>query len=425
MANKQQNKSTLEFRKEALDSLTASDRTDQLIQVTTTKSWIILATLGSLVLATIIWGFWGTVTIWVAGEGMLLPEQGSIYNAVAPAGPGHIARINVGPNERVKKGQVLAELKTPNLAQQVIVTRKYFQELKNKYAEEKITAENEIADRQGTLKKQNQMTNKILATEMENFKSTEKILAMRKELLEKKATTNQLYENTLMRFYESKNKIERTKSQLLQNELDAENFIDRWNERLKNLDAKLKDEQLELDTLEEKLKLSRYVKSPISGVVIGVRRTVGDVVNEGDPLINIANTGEGIDAVIYLAPQDGKRVQTEMSALIVPSTVKKEEYGGIKGNVTYVSAFPVTPQSMQAILQNEELVENFSKNGAPIAVRVRLTKDDKTYSGLEWSSSKGPEQEITPGTLMTGRITVREQSPFSLVIPALKKVLEP
>lgn len=421
----QQNKSTLEFRKEALDSLTASDRTDQLIQVTTAKSWIILATLGSLVLATVIWGFWGTVTIWVEGEGMLLPEQGSIYNAVAPAGPGHIVQINVGPNERVQKGQVLAELKTPNLSKQVGVTRNYVQGLKKKYAEEKITADKEIAERRDTLKKQNQMTQQILATEKENLKSSEKLLEMRKEFLKKKMTTNQQYQSTLMRYYESKNQIEQTKSQLLQNELDAESFIDRWTERLKSLDAKLRDEQLELDTLEEKLKLSQHVKSPISGVVIGVRKTVGDVVREGDPLINIATTGEGIDAVIYMAPQDGKRVKADMNALVVPTTVKKEEYGGIKGNVTYVSSFPVTPQGMQAVLQNEELVENFTKNGPLIAVRVRLTKDGNTFSGLKWSSSKGPEQKITPGTLMSGRITVRAQSPFSLVIPSLKKVLEP
>ena len=129
--------------------------------------------------------------------------------------------------------------------------------------------------------------------------------------------------------------------------------------------------------------------------------------------------------MIYLAPQDGKRVKKDMSALVVPTTVKKEEYGGIQGRVTYVSPFPVTPQSMQAILQNEELVENFSKDGAPIAVRIRLARDSNTFSGLKWSSSKGPEQEITPGTLMRGRITVREQSRFSLVIPALKKVIEP
>ena len=42
-----------------------------------------------------------------------------------------------------------------------------------------------------------------------------------------------------------------------------------------------------------------------------------------------------------------------------------------------------------------------------------------------YSPGKGPKEEITPGSLMTARVIVREQSPFSLIIPALRKALEP
>ncbi len=415
----------IEFRKEALDNFSASDRTDQILQVTTAKSWIMLATFGGLVIALLVWGFCGTITIWVEGQGMLLPEKGRIYSAVAPSGPGHIQTIKVQAKDHIRKGEIIAVLENPTLTKQVDVTRDYVANLQQRYEEEKNLAATEIADRQATLKQQNQTTQRILATERENLVHTEKLLKMRKEFLEKKLITNQNYYDTLNRSFNIKNQIERAQEQLLQNELNAESFIDNWKERLKALDTKIRDEELELHTMEEKLKLSQHVKSPVDGIIIGVRKSVGEVVQEGDALMNIATEGEGMEAMIYLAPRNGKRVKANMGVLVSPTTIKREEYGSIKGMVTYVSSFPVTSHAMLAILQNEELVKRFAEKGAPIAVRVRLQRDPETFSRLQWSSSKGPEQEITPGTLMTARVTVRTQSPFSLVIPALKKVIAP
>lgn len=420
-----QKSSPIEFRREALENFSISDRTDQLIQVTTPKSWILLAGLGALILATIIWGFWGSITIWVEGQGMLLPEKGSIHNAEAPIGPGQILEIKVQPQDKVRKDDIVAILETPNLTKQVEVTRAYLADLKKNYDEQNETATKEIAGRKETLEKQNGATQRILASERENLAETEKLLKARKELLEKKMTTNQLYHDSLNHYYDTKTQIERAQEQLLQNQLDVENFIDRWEERLKTLDAKIKDEQLNLDTLEEKLKLSKYVKSPVDGVVISVSKTVGEIVQEGDDVVNIAKTGEGVHAVIYLAPKDGKNVKIGQEALVTPANIKKEEYGSIKGKVTYVSSFPVSEQNILAVLQNENLVKEFSKEGSPISIWVKLERDSGTFSKLKWSSSAGPEQEVTPGSLMLARVIVREQSPFSLVIPSLRKALEP
>ena len=110
-----------------------------------------------------------------------------------------------------------------------------------------------------------------------------------------------------------------------------------------------------------------------------------------------------------------------MNALISPSTFKREEFGSIKGEVETVSQFPTTKKAMMAVLQNEHLVEFLAKKGPPITVRIRLKEDPETFSHFAWSSSDGPRQQVTPGSLAVARITVREQSPVSLIIPALKK----
>jgi len=112
-----------------------------------------------------------------------------------------------------------------------------------------------------------------------------------------------------------------------------------------------------------------------------------------------------------------------MKVLIAPSTVKKEEYGSIEANVVSVSPFPSTAKAMETVLQNKRLVERFTESGAPIAIRVALVKSSKNFSGYAWTSSAGPRIQITAGTLVSAMITVKNQRPIALILPAVKKLL--
>ena len=176
--------------------------------------------------------------------------------------------------------------------------------------------------------------------------------------------------------------------------------------------------------LQEKLNLSNVVHSPVEGVVIGLQTSIGSVVKGGNPVVSIASLGTGMDVIVFIPVQDGKRIKPGMNALISPSTFKQEEFGSIKGQVKTVSQFPTTKKAMMAILQNEQLVEFLLKQGPPITVKIRLMDDPDTYSRLAWSSSKGPQQRVTPGSLASVRITVREQRPISLILPAFRKISE-
>ena len=59
-------------------------------------------------------------------------------------------------------------------------------------------------------------------------------------------------------------------------------------------------------------------------------------------------------AVTFFAVQDGKKIEQRMKDLtakgkavevqVTPTTVKRERFGGIKGTVTDVSAFPITKE---------------------------------------------------------------------------------
>ena len=125
----------------------------------------------------------------------------------------------------------------------------------------------------------------------------------------------------------------------------------------------------------------------------------------------------------FSAPGTGKKVAPGMEAQVSPSTVKREEYGAIRGKVTWVAEFPATARGMTRLLGNEALVTKLMEQGPLIQVDVALTRDPATPTGYRWSSSRGPTLRITSGTLATGSVVVQRDRPISLLVPAVKEKL--
>ncbi len=165
--------------------------------------------------------------------------------------------------------------------------------------------------------------------------------------------------------------------------------------------------------------------SAIDGRVIELKVAAGALVTTGLSILTVeqANVDKGaIEAVIFVPASDGKQIRKDMTAQIVPSTVKREEYGYINGTVSFGSDYPTTVQSMNMLLQNDTLVRELAGKSTPFEVRARLIPADN-YSGFKWSSVTGAPVRVHAGTLCSSEIVVREQRPLSLVLPILKKTL--
>lgn len=166
------------------------------------------------------------------------------------------------------------------------------------------------------------------------------------------------------------------------------------------------------------------VSSPYTGRILELKVDRGSQVERGTPLLSIEglNSEGQVDliAVIYTTPAEGKKIRPGMTVQISPSTVRREEFGFMLGNVTTVGLFPATPQGMQRVLGNEELVETLSTAGAPIEVRIELLRSATSASGYVWSSQSDPQIHIDSGTLCDAWITLDEQRPISLVLPIFR-----
>ncbi len=164
------------------------------------------------------------------------------------------------------------------------------------------------------------------------------------------------------------------------------------------------------------------VQTPYEGRIMDVQDEPGAMIKKGATIVTLEITKRPLTGIIFV-PQGGKRVEKDMTVQLSPSNVTQEEYGYLMGKVTSVGLIPASPESMMAILHDQKLVEQLSKEFSPFLVDVGLEQDESTISGYRWSTKKGPPFSIDSGTPCTARIVVREQRPISLVIPLLKKQL--
>ncbi|MBK6966422.1 MAG: NHLP bacteriocin system secretion protein [Bacteroidales bacterium] len=192
-------------------------------------------------------------------------------------------------------------------------------------------------------------------------------------------------------------------------------LLETWNQVLMAR-ASLADAQLQYDQASK-------IISDYTGIVIEISALPGSFVNAGIPLITIETLEKTVEALIFIPPNMADEIDKGMKVEIIPTTFHVEEYGFIKGKVSFVSHFPVTSSSMMSLLDNARLVEMLSAYGAPYRVDVELTKDSSTFSGYQWSSSSGPQHKLSTGTICIGNVIAREQPPITLVMPFMKKLI--
>jgi HlyD family secretion protein len=198
-----------------------------------------------------------------------------------------------------------------------------------------------------------------------------------------------------------------------------------------NRSKEIQETERAIAQLELQLQESSQIVSEFDGQVVELSAKPGELLQPGLGVATIApqesgevsqacsTAGADLTSVVFLPVNDGKQVEPGMTVQVTPSIVKREEYGGIVGQVTEVSAFPITQQGAASLIGNADVLPEVMGEGAYLAVFAEL-ECDSTVSGYRWSSSQGPEQSMTQGMTTTVRLTVEERTPISYVLPILK-----
>jgi HlyD family secretion protein len=153
------------------------------------------------------------------------------------------------------------------------------------------------------------------------------------------------------------------------------------------------------------------VPAPVGGLVDQLYVSTGTFVTTTEPVLEML-PGQRAAALMFVPVSQGKVIQPGMHANVSPSTAPAAQYGSIKGVVVFVSPLPLTVLRLSLLLGDRpNLLSAIQEAGPSLEVVVALDHDPATPSGYQWTSGIGPPFRITPGTLLTGTVTVSTQHP--------------
>ncbi len=402
-----------------MNRLAAHDPLDRAARTVRVRDFVSYLTLVVLILCGVLWGMSATAPVKVRAGGIILQEHGLLE--IAATSEGRVKRIDLDIGSLVSEGDVVAEFEKPEterelsrLRLQLADSESRLKTLRSFYLEED-TREVQVEQ------------NRLAA-----ISKTQKLVERREALLaERLADLNKMAEEKIVtrtKLIDAELTLANAKERNAALDLEARVIETKRHKRQSQQRLALLDEQLKVNNLARKIERlegqhadESVARSLHSGRVVELKVNRGEVVTSGTSLAVLAPVTQNPETdygALYISPIDGKRVKVGMDVELVPSTVRREQYGFVRGKVAFVSSVPATQESMQRVLQNQQLVQRLSGAGAPFEVKVTFLKNSANPSGLEWSSSAGPLSTLDAGTLFKGDVIVERVPLMALLFPS-------
>jgi len=427
------------FREKALERLSSPERLDQLMRVVSPRGWLALTAFAGLVGSALLWSIIGRLPTTVAGRGVLIyPRQ--IVDFQAP-GAGRLVTLAVQAGDMVKEGDVLGVIDQAGLRQQLQDKRTRLQELlaqdrtktqlqeqqlqfqRQRHELDKRSLQLQVDDYQKRLS--NAEARSPLLKERFDSRMKAETMGLASKLSDQRMQAEQIYLENQDRIAEFKAKLKQLESQLKQADSQVQWLV------LENLEAstsrknQLQELQSSIALDEVQLERNSQIISKHSGRIVELAVNVGQMLQVGQRLGSMAveKASNRLVGLTYYPVEAGKKIEPGMKVQIAPDPIERQRFGSMLGTVTSVSAFLVTKEGIASRIGNLEVVSALVAQGRPaIEVVASLEEDDTTFSGYKWSSSKGPELRMTPGTTTTGRVVIEQRAPITYLLPFLRDI---
>ncbi|MFD9540956.1 hypothetical protein [Streptomyces sp. NPDC060022] len=164
---------------------------------------------------------------------------------------------------------------------------------------------------------------------------------------------------------------------------------------------------------------NQVVRTIDAGRLTTVTATIGAVVTTGADVASVERidgTDDPLVVMLYVPGNKGAAVPVGASVDLTVQSVPSQQYGVLRGRVTAVGR-PRTQQQITRFLGDGQLGEQFSRQGRPVAVLVKLDRSAATESGYRWSSAQGPPYAIDSMTLATGSVHLADRRPIDWLLP--------
>ncbi len=409
------------FRKVSLDRLSSPEQIDYLLQVTTVRGWIALLALCAVLGAGLAWSLIGKMDTTVTGQGVISRLSG-IDSEVAMAG-GTVLDIDVQVGDLVKKGQVLAHVAQPDLREKLKQAQEQItqaQEDRNKNLAERAADD---AAKSLAIHKQIASTQKQISDTLDQIRYAKEQIPVDEQLVAKGLITKQTAITDRQKVASLETNIQGYQAQIAQ--LQSQEVSMKNDSSQSNLSSADKIRGLieNYAMLQHDLQRASSVVAEQNGKVVEIPPYRGELVNAGDPIVNIEPLPGAVQVVGFIPAEKAKQLQPGMEVHISPFGVPKEEYGYIFGKVAYVGAFPASMPAIFATFSNHTIAQLMTAQGPVTEVHVTLRRNPATASGYSWSSAKGPDTDISTGSMCSLEVVSQRQHPIELLFPYVKKEL--
>lgn len=394
---------------------------DRMLHATSPRGWIALLAILFLVAGVGAWSVLGEYSTYARANGLLLSRDGRLVDAVA-TGRGRLDAIVVGVGDEIGKDTVVALISNEELSEQysgvlalVDERSEALEALREALAEEEAITRANHARRRERLDDLEANAREILEVAELNYNGSESLFAQgiisRIELLRSQREYNEA-DRVLIELNRERDNLEAI-AVTQQNE----NAV-----RVREMQAQVLAAERQARELAIRLAAER-VLAPSPGQVVEIKASPGSLVAPGQAVLSIRTGPSELDVALYVPPTVGSQIEAGMEALVSPDTVRREEFGSVRGVVESISSFPVSFEAMVAVLQNQNLALTFSESGPPYFGRISLLEDPSTASGFVWTSPRGSTQALSAGTLVSVEIKTRSQPPITLALPLLREIL--
>lgn len=410
------------FRSVALERLSSPEQLDQLMQVTTPRGWMLLVGVGALLATALGWGVLGSVPERIAGQGILIRSGGVLE--VEASGDGRVTDVAVRVGDVVSEGQVVARIQRQDLVLRIQQKRAEVAELGRRHAQQIQFGDRDVELQAAYRAQRREQLQAAIDAGTSTLGALNERIASEATLVQQGLITRQALLATTQQRDQAEERVRQSRSELVQLDAEAGQVLNRNRQAAQESQTRLTGAERELAQMESELRTTSEVTSPYTGRVLELIVEQGSMITRGQPILTVDLTGKaikGLEAIVYIPSVHGKKIRPGMMVQIAPSTVKKEEFGYLLGTVTYVSDFPVTPQGMQRVLKNEQLVSSLSGDDAPYEIHADLLPDPDNVSTYRWTSSEGPPIRIQSGTVASAGVVVERRRPILMVIPQLRR----
>lgn len=382
---------------------------------------LLAAAVALVVVAAGVWGVLGSVPTKAVGSGLIVRENQRIF-PVQSRTSGLLGEILVETGALVESGDALAVVTLDEIDDELDLAKARLTQLKVQLSENQERIDIEVASKEADVEQQLELFHQ-LTDDLKTLRTrVQQVIEGEEDLLKQGYVKRTDVINYTQLSYELLSSITDIQVEIAAAQADLLDFRRVSSALIQSYHLDVEDEQRKINALESKRERDRTVHAPSNGVIEEIRAATGEVIAPAQTLLTMAVGGRGVEVLAFLQPDQGRRANEGMAVHVIPTTVKKEEFGSIRGEVVSVSEEPVSGEQIRALLQNEQLSETFAAGGEPYLSRIRLIEDSATASGFAWWSGDGAPFPVSLGTLARVEIVVREQPPITLIIPALRKL---